>query len=183
MFDIIFVRMNFWKLNSFEWNFLSNLLIILNFTSLTDFQKSERQLGIYLKLRPDGSKIVGHDERSSEDRPNGHLNFRLVQTQAIVSDDQLKHWITVPCMNTRRKMFRIHILQNELHIMSTYFWLGFLLYIFLGILKYWKGVASSLCSSSCATIRHFLCYFCFSIFTSVYKLNKSDQHILFNHIL
>ena len=100
------------------------------------FQKSERPLGSYLKLRPDGSKIVGHDERSCEDRPNGHLNFRLVQTQAIVSNDQLKHWITVPCMNTRRKMFRIHILQNELHIMSPYFWLGFLLYIFLGILQY-----------------------------------------------
>ncbi len=97
------------------------------------FQKSERYLGSYLKLRPDGSKIVGHDERSCEDRPNGHLNFRLVQTQAIVSNDQLKHWITVPCMNTRRKMFRI---QNELYIMFLT-WVSFI-HIF-GYLKILKG--------------------------------------------
>jgi hypothetical protein len=90
----------------------------------------------YLKLRPDGSKIVGHDERSCEDRPNGHLNFRLVQTQAIVSDDQLKHWITFPCMkeNVSNTYFTKWAPHN-VHIFLT--WVSFTR--ILGYLKILKG--------------------------------------------
>lgn len=43
-----------------------------------------------LELRPDCSEVVGHDKGSRKDRPDGHLNLGLVQTESKVSDDQLK---------------------------------------------------------------------------------------------
>jgi len=44
---------------------------------------------LYRELRPDGPEVVGHDEGSREDGPDGHLSLRLVQAQAEVADDQL----------------------------------------------------------------------------------------------
>lgn len=40
-------------------------------------------------LAADGPQVIGHEKRSSHDRPQGHLSARLVNAEAKVSNDQL----------------------------------------------------------------------------------------------
>lgn len=38
----------------------------------------------------DGAQVSGHEERSSHNRPKGHLSSRLVHAEAKVTNDQLQ---------------------------------------------------------------------------------------------
>lgn len=43
------------------------------------------------ELRTDGGQLVGHEQRSGQYGPDGHLRFALVQRQSVIADYQLKN--------------------------------------------------------------------------------------------
>ena len=77
-----------------------------------------------LKLWPDGSQVVGHNQRRGQHRPKRHLRLRLVDAQREVTYDQLQNSSIVTCVCLQIHLYSLMPYQGRsnfrvLHIEQT----------------------------------------------------------------